>query len=703
MQQDDSQQHDALACELHGTALQHFKGMNPDPRVIMLDFRNNDIESFYGFPTLPSVQCCRFEFNRIHSFLGMSYQPQLQVLTLCGNPVCDVPNYRILAMLACGEALREIDGEIVTADERTVFTALGGSSGTMAQLVSLGWTELDLGSEDPAWILEKCKSNFVRVSQTVDEARSFAAIAPQSADLVPLSATPFDHPEQQQQQQPYRSVLSPPRAVTRHGLEPTMPRRRSPQAEHTALHEKLYWDQMAAAEALAVAELKLESGASTTASSADDRNKRAAAASSIYAPSLSAAAAQNDRYQQQQSAAAPDYNLTKNDVNSILRQHQPHFDWNKTDSNSNNQSGGAAFAVTQAMMQTRAEQVFANVKLSEKDKKSTPALQQARAYAQAYQNVAGVAPLSTFIATATATTANNNNNNNSNHNGHVSPSPRAASMAGSGPSPDSAFASSSSPALGSRVPGAQFTLSRSDIVCMDAVEMSSFDVSAQFQPPKTGMLQVVRATLRIVFSFPSSGGHQQEEQPQPMLIVLDDVGSLVASFALAVSSPARPQSLWIHKGGRKGEAPAVALCSEQDGGVVDVVIMPTAGTPHAEAKSHALHKVLVHAMAEHSSSSADADAAPRTTSAAPAAAAPAAGTTSRVHAVATSGATSGKASVQTASPAETISTSVTPAAFAAGSGKASAPVPTSSALAAGGTASSPAPTRPSTNNQDEEL
>lgn len=550
----------ALACEIHGTDLQNLKGMHSDARVIMIDARNNAIESLYGMPSLPGLQCLRLEFNRLESFLGMSYQPALQVLCLTGNPVCDIPHYRILAMLACGESLREIDGDVVTDEERHIFEQLGGSGGIMAQLVSLGWCSLGLdGETDENWVLEKCKANFLAVSQAIDEQRSFGAIAPHAANLVPLDAEPAEGRGALATGiggEPYRSVLSPPRGLTRHALNPTT-RRVSPQAEHERLHRELREHDRAAAQALSVADRK--------PASANVREQQ-----QLFRPE------EVEAFMQQPSESS---SLTMRDVNSVLRAQAPNFPEQQQQHHqpvADGSSSSAAFAAQQLIMQTRAHELFAHAKL---DPKKAP-LEQARELAKVYRAVGGVngggaaVASSSAVATAAATGAES-----------------------SGPSPVSAMGGSASPAgATTRISGAQLMLLRDDVVCFDSIQMrGAFDVSASFQAPKVGSLQVVRASIRIRFAFDATSAAGEQLAQAPSLEVLDDAGEIVASFALPISHMHRPQSLWIHG----GNPPAVALCTEQDGGVLDIVIMPSAGTPNAEATAHALHKTLIHAMAEH--------------------------------------------------------------------------------------------------------
>lgn len=74
--------------------------------------------------------------NRLTSFRGASPQPKLEILSLKGNPVTHHPRYRVMCLLAFGDRLRKIDGEVVREVERDEARLFGPIA---ARAVRAGW------------------------------------------------------------------------------------------------------------------------------------------------------------------------------------------------------------------------------------------------------------------------------------------------------------------------------------------------------------------------------------------------------------------------------------------------------------------------------------------------------------------------------------------------------------------------------------
>jgi hypothetical protein len=168
--------------ELIGRNLQSFEGIEGRDAecAVSLDVRDNSLTHFYGLPSMPQLVEADFGGNAIASFLGMSYQPKLERLALHPNPVCDHPDYRLMALLAVGPSLREIDGAPVTPAERQrAEKQLGGYSAPLAMLISLGWMSLQVGDtpEDTEYFVQRAREEYVRSSEALNSSASWGALS----------------------------------------------------------------------------------------------------------------------------------------------------------------------------------------------------------------------------------------------------------------------------------------------------------------------------------------------------------------------------------------------------------------------------------------------------------------------------------------------------------------------------------------------
>lgn len=89
-------------------------------KIETLYLSNNNIKTLEGlqqFSNLKNLSLANNEIDDAGSLNILEQLPSIEVLTLCGNPVCKLPNYRplIISMLPC---LRTLDGKPVTQDEK---------------------------------------------------------------------------------------------------------------------------------------------------------------------------------------------------------------------------------------------------------------------------------------------------------------------------------------------------------------------------------------------------------------------------------------------------------------------------------------------------------------------------------------------------------------------------------------------------------
>merc|ERR1711990_388961 len=96
-----------------------FEGLGCLLDMSVMYAQNNCISSFEFLEPQPKLKELHLARNRICDFKHAQEQPRLERLSLEDNPVTEHINYRVMCLVVFGSKLRYIDGQVVTARERS--------------------------------------------------------------------------------------------------------------------------------------------------------------------------------------------------------------------------------------------------------------------------------------------------------------------------------------------------------------------------------------------------------------------------------------------------------------------------------------------------------------------------------------------------------------------------------------------------------
>ncbi|EKG04357.1 hypothetical protein TCSYLVIO_004585 [Trypanosoma cruzi] len=162
--------------DLQGLGVSSFWGINDTGvEYVTIDLRNNSLRNFEHFGTHPKLVELQLQNNQIESLMGLTRQPSLAALELDGNPIAAHPWYRVMALMAVGFSITNIDGVAVSANERDMARALGPAA---SLAVSYGW-KLQPGERSPEeyrHVIEECKKARKRSLQQQGPLRTIAHV-----------------------------------------------------------------------------------------------------------------------------------------------------------------------------------------------------------------------------------------------------------------------------------------------------------------------------------------------------------------------------------------------------------------------------------------------------------------------------------------------------------------------------------------------
>ncbi|ORC85506.1 uncharacterized protein TM35_000341180 [Trypanosoma theileri] len=144
---------------VQGQRISSFQGIkNSTTDHVIIDLRDNCLQSFEHFGTHPKLVELQLQNNRIDTFMGLTRQPRLAVINLKGNPIASHPWYRIMLLLTVGFSITIIDGVAVSQEERDMARAMGPDA---ALAVSYGWRlePADRSPEEYHQIIDECKAS----------------------------------------------------------------------------------------------------------------------------------------------------------------------------------------------------------------------------------------------------------------------------------------------------------------------------------------------------------------------------------------------------------------------------------------------------------------------------------------------------------------------------------------------------------------
>lgn len=98
---------------------------------------DNRFVDFVGFNAVSSIESINFDNNPILSFRGFPKMPNLRILSMLGTPISGLPTFRAQA-IACCPQLRVINGSEVTSKEKSNAAAFGDPD-VAYELISRGW------------------------------------------------------------------------------------------------------------------------------------------------------------------------------------------------------------------------------------------------------------------------------------------------------------------------------------------------------------------------------------------------------------------------------------------------------------------------------------------------------------------------------------------------------------------------------------
>lgn len=116
--------------------LKHLSQLKFQQNARFVDLRSNCFIDFTGMQSSSSIEKLDVSDNPIESLRNFPSLPHLQEINVSRTPFSQHDFYRIAIILVCGQSLRKINGELISASERNLAKSY---SRECESLIKAGW------------------------------------------------------------------------------------------------------------------------------------------------------------------------------------------------------------------------------------------------------------------------------------------------------------------------------------------------------------------------------------------------------------------------------------------------------------------------------------------------------------------------------------------------------------------------------------